>query len=199
MKKKYEFNKLSKSEISSFLVESARIAEYQLSIVDEIMSISEECIRVLNNGGKLFFCGNGGSASDSQHLAAELVNRFKKNRNPIPAIALTTDTSVITSISNDFGFKYIFSKQIEAISNTTDLLFAISTSGLSENITEALKMAKKKGMKTVLFTGKSAKSLNDYVDYFVYVPSDVTGVIQQAHITIGQAICMNIENSLDSN
>ncbi len=199
MKKKYEFSKISTSDISIFLEESARIADHQLSMIDDIMTISEECVRVLNHGGKLLFCGNGGSASDSQHLAAELVNRFKKNRDPIPALALTTDTSVITSIGNDFGFKYIFSKQIEAISNTTDLLFAISTSGLSENITEALKMAKKKGMKTVLFTGKSAKSLNDYVDYFVYVPSDVTGVIQQAHITIGQAICMNIENSLDSN
>tara|TARA_B110000003_G_C16623294_1_gene523925 strand:- start:192 stop:791 length:600 start_codon:yes stop_codon:yes gene_type:complete len=199
MKKKYEFSKISTSDISIFLEESARIADHQLSMIDDIMTISEECVRVLNHGGKLLFCGNGGSASDSQHLAAELVNRFKKNRDPIPALALTTDTSVITSIGNDFGFKYIFSKQIEALANTTDLLFAISTSGLSENIIEALKTAKKKGMKTVLFTGKSAEPLNAYVDYFVNVPSDVTGVIQQGHITIGQAICMNIENSLEIN
>ena len=170
MKKKYEFSKISTSDISIFLEESARIADHQLSMIDDIMTISEECIRVLNHGGKLLFCGNGGSASDSQHLAAELVNRFKKNRDPIPALALTTDTSVITSIGNDFGFKYIFSKQIEALANTTDLLFAISTSGLSENIIEALKTAKKKGMKTVLFTGKSAEPLNAYVDYFVNVP-----------------------------
>jgi D-sedoheptulose 7-phosphate isomerase len=199
MKKKYEFSKILKSEISDFLDESARIANFQSSMIDEIMTISEECIKVLNNGGKLLFCGNGGSASDSQHLAAELVNRFKKNRDPIPAIALTTDTSVITSIGNDFGFEFIFSKQIEAIANNSDLLFAISTSGLSQNIIEALKVAKNKGIKTVLFTGKSAESINQYVDHSICIPSNITGVIQQAHITIGQAICMNIENSLQTN
>tara|TARA_B110000881_G_C18591787_1_gene528492 strand:- start:1687 stop:2286 length:600 start_codon:yes stop_codon:yes gene_type:complete len=199
MKKKYEFSKILKSEISDFLEESARIANFQSSMIDEIMTISEECIKVLNNGGKLLFCGNGGSASDSQHLAAELVNRFKKNRDPIPAIALTTDTSVITSIGNDFGFEFIFSKQIEAIANNSDLLFAISTSGLSQNIIEALKVAKNKGIKTVLFTGKSAESINQYVDHSICIPSNITGVIQQAHITIGQAICMNIENSLQTN
>lgn len=198
MKKKYEFSKILKSEISDFLDESARIANFQSSMIDEIMTISEECIKVLNNGGKLLFCGNGGSASDSQHLAAELVNRFKKNRDPIPAIALTTDTSVITSIGNDFGFEFIFSKQIEAIANNSDLLFAISTSGLSQNIIEALKVAKNKGIKTVLFTGKSAESINQYVDHSICIPSNITGVIQQAHITIGQAICMNIENSLQT-
>jgi len=198
MKKKYEFSKILKSEISDFLEESARIANFQSSMIDEIMTISEECIKVLNNGGKLLFCGNGGSASDSQHLAAELVNRFKKNRDPIPAIALTTDTSVITSIGNDFGFEFIFSKQIEAIANNSDLLFAISTSGLSQNIIEALKVAKNKGIKTVLFTGKSAESINQYVDHSICIPSNITGVIQQAHITIGQAICMNIENSLQT-
>ena len=199
MKKKYEFSKILKSEISDFLDESARIANFQSSMIDEIMTISEECIKVLNNGGKLLFCGNGGSASDSQHLAAELVNRFKKNRDPIPAIALTTDTSVITSIGNDFGFEFIFSKQIEAIANNSDLLFAISTSGLSQNIIEALKVAKNKGIKTVLFTGKSAESINQYVNHSICIPSNITGVIQQAHITIGQAICMNIENSLQTN
>tara|TARA_B110000495_G_C23041496_1_gene625073 strand:- start:5237 stop:5836 length:600 start_codon:yes stop_codon:yes gene_type:complete len=199
MKKKYEFSKILKSEISDFLDESARIANFQSSMIDEIMTISEECIKVLNNGGKLLFCGNGGSASDSQHLAAELVNRFKKNRDPIPAIALTTDTSVITSIGNDFGFEFIFSKQIEAIANNSDLVFAISTSGLSQNIIEALKVAKNKGIKTVLFTGKSAESINQYVDHSICIPSNITGVIQQAHITIGQAICMNIENSLQTN
>tara|TARA_B100000902_G_scaffold368592_1_gene392061 strand:- start:427 stop:1026 length:600 start_codon:yes stop_codon:yes gene_type:complete len=198
MKKNYEFNRVLKSDVVDFLDESARIANLQLTMIDDIMTISQECIQVLNNGGKLFFCGNGGSASDSQHLAAELVNRFKKNRAPIPAIALTTDTSVITSISNDFGFEYIFSKQIEAIARTNDLLFAISTSGLSQNITEALKVAKDIGMKTVLFTGKSADTLEQYVDFLLCIPSDLTGVIQQAHITFGQAICMNIENSLES-
>ena len=198
MKKKYEFSKILKSEISDFLDESARIANFQSSMIDEIMTISEECIKVLNNGGKLLFCGNGGSASDSQHLAAELVNRYKKNRDPIPAIALTTDTSVITSIGNDFGFEFIFSKQIEAIANNSDLLFAISTSGLSQNIIEALKVAKNKGIKTVLFTGKSAESINQYVNHSICIPSNITGVIQQAHITIGQAICMNIENSLQT-
>ena len=114
MNKKFDSKKISRKEIVNYLNQSSEIAEYQLTLIDEIVKVTEVCIETLNNGGKIIFCGNGGSASDSQHLAAELVGRFMKNRKPIPAISINTDTSVLTSISNDFGYNYVFSKQIEA-------------------------------------------------------------------------------------
>ena len=113
MNKKFESNYIKTKDIEVYLKESLRIADFQLSLVEEIMNISNTCIETLNNGGKIFFCGNGGSASDAQHLAAELIGRFAKDRQPIAAIALNTDTSVMTSIGNDFGFEFIFSKQLE--------------------------------------------------------------------------------------
>ena len=108
MTEKFDSKQINKKNIEDYLTESKKISEYQLELAEKILEISKICIDVLNKGGKIYFCGNGGSASDSQHLAAELVGRFEKNRLPIPGIALTTDTSVITSIANDFGFEYIF-------------------------------------------------------------------------------------------
>ena len=124
MNKKFDSKKISRKEIVNYLNQSSEIAEYQLTLIDEIVKVTEVCIETLNNGGKIIFCGNGGSASDSQHLAAELVGRFMKNRKPIPAISINTDTSVLTSISNDFGYNYVFSKQIEALGNEKDTLFS---------------------------------------------------------------------------
>ena len=136
MNKKFDSKKISRKEIVNYLNQSSEIAEYQLTLIDEIVKVTEVCIETLNNGGKIIFCGNGGSASDSQHLAAELVGRFMKNRKPIPAISINTDTSVLTSISNDFGYNYVFSKQIEALGNEKDTLFLLTTSGKSKNIIE---------------------------------------------------------------
>ncbi len=178
-----------------YLNESLNIANFQLELVDKIIEVSNVCNKIIKNGGKILFCGNGGSAADSQHLAAEIVVRFKDNRRPLPALALTTDTSVITSISNDFSFEEVFSKQLEAIGTERDILIAISTSGESKNILKALVKAKEIGMSTISMTGSSTKNVEKLSDYLFSIPSEVTGVIQQSHITIGQLIAMNIEDN----
>ena len=182
-------------EIDNYLNESLKIAEYQKIIKDQIIEISSEMQESLDNGGKIIICGNGGSAADAQHIAAELVVRFKENRESIPAIALTTDTSILTSIGNDLGFKFIFSRQLESIGKDTDFLILISTSGKSENILECMKEAKKIGMKTLSLIGNDTSLLDKDSDYIISIPSDVTGVIQQAHITIGQLFCMILESN----
>ena len=178
-----------------YLNESLYIANFQLELVDKIIEVSNVCNKIIKNGGKILFCGNGGSAADSQHLAAEIVVRFKDNRSPLPALALTTDTSVITSISNDFSFDEVFSRQLEAIATEKDILIAISTSGESKNIINALKKAKELGMLTLCMTGNSTKNVEKLSDYLISIPSEVTGVVQQSHITIGQLIAMNIEDN----
>ncbi len=178
-----------------YLNESLRIADFQLELIDKILEVSKACIDTIKNDGKILFCGNGGSAADSQHLAAEIVVRFKENRKTLPAIALTTDTSVITSISNDFSFDEVFSRQLEAIGNEKDFLIAISTSGQSKNILNALSKAKEIGMSTLSLTGSFTKDVEKLSDYLLSIPSSVTGVVQQSHITIGQLITMNIEDN----
>ena len=183
------------NEIDNYLNESLKIAEYQKIIKNQIIEISSEMQESLDNGGKIIICGNGGSAADAQHIAAELVVRFKENRESIPAIALTTDTSILTSIGNDLGFKFIFSRQLESIGKDTDFLILISTSGKSENILECMKEAKKIGMKTLSLIGNDSSLLDNDSDYIISIPSDVTGVIQQAHITIGQLFCMILESN----
>ncbi len=183
------------NEIDNYLNESLKIAEYQKIIKDQIIEISSEMQESLDNGGKIIICGNGGSAADAQHIAAELVVRFKENRESIPAIALTTDTSILTSIGNDLGFKFIFSRQLESIGKDTDFLILISTSGKSENILQCIKEAKKIGMKTLSLIGNDSSLLDNDSDYIISIPSHVTGVIQQAHITIGQLFCMILESN----
>ena len=188
-------NKNINNHIDNYLNESLKIAEYQKKIKDQIIEISSGMQESLDNGGKIIICGNGGSAADAQHIAAELVVRFKENRESIPAIALTTDTSILTSIGNDLGFKFIFSRQLESIGKDTDFLILISTSGKSENILECMKEAKKIGMKTLSLIGNDSSLLDNDSDYIISIPSDVTGVIQQAHITIGQLFCMILESN----
>jgi len=196
MTNKFDANKVNLVEVENYLNESLKIAKFQTSIINEIKDISNECINSLNGGGKLIFCGNGGSASDSQHLAAELIGRFQKDRAPIPAISLNTDTSVMTAVSNDYGFEFLFSKQIEALGNKEDVLFVITTSGKSKNIINALKKAKEMNLTTVSFSGINTEFIKNFSDYIISIPSEIPGVIQQAHITIGQIICMYIENSM---
>lgn len=196
MNKKFDSKKISRKEIVNYLNQSSEIAEYQLTLIDEIVKVTEVCIETLNNGGKIIFCGNGGSASDSQHLAAELVGRFMKNRKPIPAISINTDTSVLTSISNDFGYNYVFSKQIEALGNEKDTLFLLTTSGKSKNIIEAGNKAKEIGLSVISMSGNNIQELKEFSTIIISIPSNVPGIVQQAHITVGQLICMNIEDSL---
>lgn len=150
----------------------------------------------LESGGKVIWCGNGGSASDSQHLAAELVGRFAKNRRALASMSLTTDTSILTSLSNDFGFETIFSRQIEALGNSDDVLIGISTSGESRNVINAITAAKEKGMKTVAFTGQGESPLSEVADITIFAPSSITSHIQECHIAIGQALCGALENHL---
>ena len=182
--------------IKKYLEESANVASEQINLLDNFLHFAELITTRVSQGGGVFFCGNGGSAADSQHLAAELVGRFKKNRKPIKSVALTTDTSVITSIGNDFGFEDIFSRQIEALCTKDDVLIAISTSGESKNILNAVESGKKIGMLTVGFTNNSPNSLQKIVNYSLEIPSTETGIVQQGHITFGQMLCYYLEESL---
>ncbi|MFN3505742.1 MAG: SIS domain-containing protein [Caldimicrobium sp.] len=149
---------------------------------EKILQVVDLCSKVISKGGKLLIFGNGGSAADAQHLAGELVNRFKKERNPLPAIALTTDTSVLTAIANDYDFSLVFVKQIQALGNKGDLALAISTSGRSPNIIEAIKVAKEKGLYTVGLSGGSGGEMGLYCDVLILVPSTNTPRIQEGHL-----------------
>lgn len=151
----------------------------------------------VSNGGKIIFVGNGGSAADSQHLSAELVGKFLKKRKPLPSVALTTDTSILTSISNDMEFKYVFSRQIQSIGKKNDILIAITTSGKSKNIIEALKACKKKKIKSICFTKKNyPKTLKNYCNIVLDVPAQRVDRVQEMHIFIGHTICEILEAEL---
>lgn len=147
-------------------------------------------------GGKLMIVGNGGSAADAQHLAAEFVNRFEIERSPLPALALTTDTSVITSIGNDYDYSLIFSKQVKALGREGDVLLAISTSGNSTNVIEAAVAAKAHGIKTITMTGGDGGALAKQADISLNVEAGVTARVQEVHITIGHAICGLVDQIL---
>ena len=161
-----------------------------------IQEASKLIIGSLQNGKKIMFCGNGGSAADAQHLSAELVGRYMKNRKPLASIALTTDTSVITAISNDFSYDKIFSRQIESIGNEGDILYAISTSGKSENIIAALKTAKLLKIRTIGITGNECADFNELCDIIITVPASRPDRIQEMHIAIGHIICEILESEL---
>jgi D-sedoheptulose 7-phosphate isomerase len=151
-------------------------------------------ITAIKKRKKIIFFGNGGSAADAQHLATELTSKYKKIRKALPALALTTDTSALTSIGNDFGFKYIFSRQLEAIGNAGDVAIAITTSGNSENLIEAMKIAKKRGIKTFCFSGNKGGKIKKFVKYPIILDSNNTSVLQVIEIALGQVYCNIIEN-----
>jgi D-sedoheptulose 7-phosphate isomerase len=163
---------------------------------NEILLFSETCITTLKNKNKILIIGNGGSAADSQHFAAELVGRYKKERRGLPAIALTTDTSIITAIGNDYSYNDIFSRQIEALANKGDLVIAISTSGNSANIIKAVETAKENGCFTVGLLGKDGGRLKDNVDLPVIIPVENTARVQECHILIVHMICEIIEEEI---
>ena len=161
-------------------------------LLDVIKLISH----TFEGGNKLFFFGNGGSAADAQHMAAEFVNRYIINRPPLPAIALTTDSSILTSVSNDFAFSEIFAKQIRALGKERDVAIGITTTGNSPNIIKAFEVAKEMGMKTVAFTGNDGGAVGKMADFPLVVPSSSTPRIQEAHILIGHILCEMVEHSL---
>lgn len=167
--------------------------------LDEILLLTEWIREVFEKGGKLLLFGNGGSAADAQHLAAEFVNRFLINRRPLPALALTTDSSVLTSIGNDFGFDLVFVKQIEALGKPEDLALGISTSGNSPNVVKAMQAARKIGMKTVALTGGTVRPGGDLAavcDLVLNVPSDATPHIQETHLWLEHTICEIVEKQM---
>jgi D-sedoheptulose 7-phosphate isomerase len=170
------------------------INELEKNCIEVISKSALVIIDSLKNGGKILICGNGGSAADSQHFAAELVGRFKKDRKPLPAIALTTDTSILTAWSNDYSFDTVFSRQIQALGNKNDVLFAITTSGNSKNIIEAVKIAKEMGIFTISLTGNNGGRIKEIADISIIVPSSDTARIQQAHSVIIHILCNIIEN-----
>ena len=165
-----------------------------LKIDNNFLLLCEDSFAAINKGKKIIFFGNGGSAADAQHLATELTVRFKKNRIALPAISLSTDTSAITAIGNDFGFKYIFSRQLEAIGNSGDICIAITTSGNSENLLEAIKIAKKRKMKSYCFTGNKGGKIKKFIKNPIIIPSSITADIQVVEIFIGQLFCEILEN-----
>lgn len=166
------------------------------SMEDDLAKASEIAVNVLKQGNKILLCGNGGSASDAQHIAAELAGRYKSERRGLPGIALTTDTSALTAISNDYGYDRVFDRQVEALANKGDLLIGISTSGNSANVISALKLAKESGCSAIGFSGRDGGKMNEVCDVNLIVPSDNTPRIQEMHILFGHTLCQIIDNEL---
>jgi D-sedoheptulose 7-phosphate isomerase len=180
----------------SVLAQHQAVFEQLANNRDEIEAAGALLIGTLKQGGKILLCGNGGSAADCQHIAAEFVVRYEKKRQALAAIALTTDTSILTAAANDFDFDSIFSRQVEALGNTNDCLIAISTSGNSKNILKAVEAAKRKGMAVVGLTGGKGGKLGQQATLPIIVPSEVTARIQEAHILIGHWWCGAVEEAL---
>jgi D-sedoheptulose 7-phosphate isomerase len=181
------------------LCESARNLDVMASdaeLVGLIGTVASACVAALGNGHKVLFAGNGGSAADAQHLAAELVSRYAYDRPGLPAFALTTDTSVLTAIGNDYGYEHLFARQLEAVGGAGDVFFALSTSGRSPNVLKALDAARTKGLVTVGMTGRTGGQMAGRCNYLLRVPADATPRIQEGHIAIGHAICQIIEAQL---
>jgi len=179
-------------------LKNALIAHQELfanldSLLLQIIELSEELKACLNRGGKILFMGNGGSAADSQHIAAEIVGRFKKERKGLPAIALTTDTSILTAIGNDYGYDSIFSRQIQALCRPEDVVIGITTSGNSKNVIAAIEEANRIGAVTVGLTGGSGGKLKELCKFNLIMPSSETARIQEAHIFVGHSLCELIE------
>jgi D-sedoheptulose 7-phosphate isomerase len=166
------------------------------SIGKPIEIASNLCIDCLNQGNKILIFGNGGSAADAQHIAAEIVGRYKTERKGLAAIALTTDTSAITAIANDYGYLHIFDRQVEALANAGDVAIGISTGGSSNNVISALKLAKEIGCRTIGFSGRDGGEFNELCDVNIIVSSEDTPRIQEMHILIGHTICHLIEQSI---
>jgi len=188
------------NEITERLEESAQVKKAMAeSMVNEIGQMVDLIIAAYEAGGKVVLFGNGGSAADAQHIAGELVGQFKLKRQAFPAIALTTNTSILTAVANDYGYDVVFSRQIEALVNEKDVVIAISTSGNSPNVIDAIRTAKKKGAKTIGLTGGDGGKLAKVADLVLIVPSDNPTRMQEAHITIGHIVCELVEKKTAKN
>lgn len=188
----------SQGAVKSFLLRS--LAEHletlqalQATQLDAVEASGQAICKALSAGGKILLCGNGGSAADAQHIAAELVGRYEQHRRAYPAIALTTDTSALTAVSNDYGYEELFARQIRALASAGDVLVAISTSGQSPNVLRAAQTARELGCTTIALTGVGGEPLCSVCDLAVVVPSKRTSRVQEAHITIGHLWCEMVD------
>jgi D-sedoheptulose 7-phosphate isomerase len=181
-----------KFEFSEHLKTAQATLEY---IVDPLEIAANLCIDSLKNGGKVLIFGNGGSAADAQHIAAEMVGRYKVERKGLPAIALTTDTSALTSIGNDYGYSHVFDRQVEALANKGDIVIGISTGGSSGNVINGLQTAKELGCKLIGLSGRDGGEMNTLCDVNLVVPAEDTPRIQEMHIVIGHTICHLIDQA----
>lgn len=185
------------NDIRSILLESAEVKRLTAETInDEIAQAARLCINSLQSGGKITLCGNGGSAADAQHLAGELVGRFLLERPGYAGLALTTDTSILTAIGNDYGFDEVFSRQVEGLLKPEDVLIALSTSGNAADCVRAVEKAIEIGAKTIGMTGEKGGRLAEICDVCLKIPSSVTARIQETHITIGHILCLIIEREL---
>jgi D-sedoheptulose 7-phosphate isomerase len=192
-------NQASKDPIAAHLAvsrEALERASGDAGLLDTARKIAEVIANALRAGNKLLIAGNGGSAADAQHIAAEIVGRYKKDRPAFAAIALTTDTSALTAISNDYGFEQVFARQVEGLGKRGDVLLVLSTSGRSANILSCLKTARSQGLVTVGFTGAKGSVLGASCDHLLVAPSEDTAVIQQIHLAFAHGICDAIEQAL---
>lgn len=188
---------MNTEKIEKILKDSIRVKEDMLANSSDIIAqIADQIITSLKKGGKLIIFGNGGSSADAQHIAAELVGRFQKERRALAALALTTNTSVLTALANDYGYETVFSRQLEALADKKDVVLAISTSGKAKNVIEAVKLAKSIGIKTIAFSGGDGGELAKLADIALIVPAKITARIQEAHITVGHILCELIEDEL---
>lgn len=188
-----------REDIQKQMAESAGVIDAMRRderLVGVIEAVAASCVRALKQGNKLLFMGNGGSAADSQHLAGEMVSRFAFDRPGLPAFALTTDTSVLTAIGNDYGYDLLFARQVEAVGRAGDILFGFSTSGKSPNILKALDRARALGLTTVGMTGNRGEAIVGMCDHVIEIPSPSTPKIQEGHIIAGHIICGLIEEAL---
>jgi len=186
------------NHVTAQIEESIRVKSELMKDADQIFAAGLLASDVLERGGKILLCGNGGSAADAQHIAAELVVRFKggNERRALPALSLSTDPSTITAAGNDYGYDHIFSRGVEAWGQAGDLLIGISTSGNSKNVILAVEMARKKNMKVLLLLGAGGGKLKDLGDMSIIVPSPITARIQESHILIGHILCSVIEKKM---
>lgn len=183
-------------KLNSQLSEIAESFEKLKTLTPMVIQGSEVMITALRAGGKVLFCGNGGSAADSQHLAAELMGRFLVDRAPLAAVSLTTDTSALTAIGNDYGYEHVFSRQLRGLGRKGDVLVGISTSGNSKNVIAALEMARKMDIRTIGLTGGNGGSMQQWCNVCLCVPAQRTDMIQQMHITLGHMMCGLVEEAV---
>lgn len=184
-----------RAQIADSAATKQAILENQ-ELINTIMNVAKACVEVYRHGKKTILAGNGGSAADAQHIAAELVGRYGFDRPSIPSLALTTDTSNLTAIGNDYGYDKVFSRQLEGMSQEGDLFIGISTSGNSQNIINAFESAKDRGVTTVALVGRDGGKMASIADYAIVVPSNATPRIQESHILIGHILCDIIEKEL---